>query len=156
MTLYYILYSYLLPVLLLMFVIYIIGKPRFLITLLNKILLIPIYRIDIPLSAAMSFLLLIPMLQNSISYYSDKIELEEYLEHYQKYHHSNDFDKKYEYLLRKIFFKERNIFIIFCLMILIFIFVKFSSVYSKTFDVEDEIASLKDRIAKPEIDKKND
>ena len=41
-------------------------------------------------------------------------------------------------------------------MILIFIFVKFSSVYSKTFDVEDEIASLKDRIAKPEIDKKND
>jgi hypothetical protein len=39
---------------------------------------------------------------------------------------------------------------------LIFIFVKFSGVYAKTFAVEDEIQKLKSESPKPQVEKKND
>ncbi len=156
MTIYHILYNYFLPVLLAMFVIYLIGKPRFLINLTNKILLLPVFRIGWPLSATVNFLLFIPLFQNAISYYSDRSSLEDYVLHFKKEHHSHEFDKNYDAHLRKIFYKERNLFIIFCLMMLIFIFVKFSGVYAKTFAVEDEIQKLKSESPKPQVEKKND
>ena len=82
MTVYHILYTYLFPVLLLMFLIYLIGKPRVLINLTNKILLLPVYRIKWPLSATVNFLLFIPLIQNAVSYYNSRVKLEEYVNHY--------------------------------------------------------------------------
>jgi len=118
------------------------GRPRFLINFTNKILLIPVFRIGWPLSATINSILFIPFLQNLFEYYSNRGKLDEYIETF-KEGRQNDFDKNYDVHLRKIFYEERNLFILFCLIMLIFIFVKFSGVYVRMFAAEDELAELK-------------
>jgi len=122
-----------------MLVIYLIGRPRYFVELLNKFLLITIPLYKIRIFFFLAFFFVANIIQTLYKKYNYKIII---LEVNSKT--TNDaFDHLKENYIRTKFLFERNIFMYFFFFISIMIFLKFSKVYERTYDLENKLNELK-------------
>lgn len=121
-----------------MVIIYIIGTPKFLILFVNKLLLIkdPIYGIRILFSLVAFFI------SSMIFNIYRKFNLQKILDADMQ----SGMDKNnhlIELHERNIFLYERNIYIYCCFFVMIIVFLKFSAMYDKTYELEKNLQELK-------------
>lgn len=121
------------------FIIYLIGKPRMLIQLVNKLWTIEITKYNISLFALLSLIFAFGGLNNYFNYYHENIELKSILElGNQDIHYSDLIERKKKF----IYLYERGIFLYLTFFIMTLLFVKFSNVYQKKFALEDKLSEL--------------
>ena len=122
-----------------MLIIYIIGKPKFLIELLNKFLLIrdPLYKIRIFFFLA--FFFVGSIFQTFYRQYNISQLLDE---EYSKTN-PNSYNAQIDNYIRTSFLFQRNINIYIFFFVSIIIFLKFSRVYEKTYELENRLKELR-------------
>lgn len=127
--------AYLFWVFLAIFIMYILGKPRRLIVILNKLWLIKLYH-NIPIFGYIIGLSLLNILYN-LWVRSMKVEsLERLIDEHRASSELIIAEKKF------IFMCERTIFLYSLYMVFIMVFMKFSNVYEKKYELEDQISEL--------------
>ena len=126
-----------------MLILYFIGKPRFIIKTLNWILLIrhPMYKISIFFYASFFFVANMVLLYVQKESVTGKIE--EIMQQAVSMGGNIYNNQLYEDNLRLLYRHERNIYIFLCFFIISMIYVKFSNVYEKTYELENKIVELK-------------
>lgn len=135
---------------LVIFFLYVIGRPKFVVSRLARLLDFKLYR-----GYTTQTITLIAYTLGIISnIYDREKKLQELTEASIKHDIT---DERFNVLKKTIFLCERGIFLYLSFLVLTIVFMKFSEVYSKKFKLEDELESLKavgsEKNAK---DKKND
>lgn len=121
------------------FICYVIGKPRFLVRSMNKI-------IDFKLISNHQFYKVL-IFMSSFGIVSNLYDRHYKLAELQKASlATNVNDVKFNSAKKTIFLCERGIFLYFLYLIFTLTFMKFSDVYSKKFELEDKLAKLKANI----------
>jgi hypothetical protein len=122
------------------FILYVIGRPQFLITRINKLWSLKVTKYEISVFTGLSIFFGLGALYNYINRLDREAALREMISldgHYNV--EAVDNQKKL------IFLCERGIFLYLAFFIMTLVFVKFSDVYGKKFDLEAKLDSLEDK-----------
>lgn len=117
------------------FALYVLGKPRFIIKNLSSIWSLRITRYEVSVFSFLSFIFAVGALFNYYDLRENSFVLEKLYENSNGSYHSEVIENQ----KKLIFLCERGIFLYLSFFILTAVFVKFSDVYKKKYELEDQI-----------------